>query len=91
MTKLFFRLFLSEHMADKEKQEIVVKSLGLDWTLVQPVALVDKPVVGSYLASDSGATGRQMISRTDLAAFIAKELEAPAYDGMTVTLSGAVN
>lgn len=91
MTKLFFQMFLREHMADKEKQENLVKSSGLEWTLVQPVALVDKPVVGHYMASDSGEMGGSMISRSDLAAFIAQELETPRHVAMTVTMSGAVS
>jgi uncharacterized protein YbjT (DUF2867 family) len=51
MTKLFFRLLLKEHMADKEKQENLVKASGLDWTLVQPVALTDRPATGQWFAS----------------------------------------
>jgi uncharacterized protein YbjT (DUF2867 family) len=90
MNKLFFQMFLREHMADKEKQEVLVKSSGLDWTLVQPVALVDQPVVGRYMTSNTGAIGGSMISRADLATFIVQELEAPCHKGLTVTLSGDV-
>jgi uncharacterized protein YbjT (DUF2867 family) len=75
-------------MADKEQQEAVVKASAADWTLVQPVALVDKPIVGQWTASKVGAIGCSMISRTDLATFIAHELARPQHLGMTVTLSG---
>lgn len=37
MAKFFFKVLLKEHMADKEKQEILVKASGLDCMLVQPV------------------------------------------------------
>jgi len=89
LNRLFFRLVLREHMADKALQEAVVKASAADWTLVQPVALVDKPILGQWTASQVGAIGGSMISRTDLAAFIAQELVRPQHLGMTVTLSGA--
>lgn len=89
MNRLFFQMFLSEHMADKEKQEFVVKASGLDWTIVQPVALVDKPVVGRWSSSPDGTIDGAMISRTDLAAFVTQELQSLRHHGMMVTLSGA--
>lgn len=89
LNRLFFRLVLREHMADKERQEAVVKASATDWTLVQPMALVDQPILGRWTASHAGAIGGSMISRTDLAAFIAQELARPQHLGMTVTLSGA--
>jgi uncharacterized protein YbjT (DUF2867 family) len=89
LNRLFFRLVLREHMADKELQEAAVKASAADWTLVQPVALVDKPILGRWTASKVGAIGGNMISRTDLAAFIAQELARPQHLGMAVTLSGA--
>jgi uncharacterized protein YbjT (DUF2867 family) len=89
LNRLFFRLVLREHMADKELQEAAVKASAADWTLVQPVALVDKPILGQWTASNVAAIGGSMISRTDLAAFIAQELARPQHLGMTVTLSGA--
>lgn len=36
--RLFYRTGLREHMADKERQEILVKASGLDWTLALLVA-----------------------------------------------------
>jgi uncharacterized protein YbjT (DUF2867 family) len=91
MNKLFFRFVLREHMADKERQEAAVKLSALDWTLVHPVALVDKPILGRWTASVDGETGGAMIARADLAAFIVKELASPEHLRMTVTVSGATD
>ena len=88
LVKLFYALLLREQMADKERQEPLIKASGLDWTIVQPVALTDKPPVGRWTASASGDVGAQEISRGDVAAFIVGELAAPAFSGATVTLSG---
>jgi uncharacterized protein YbjT (DUF2867 family) len=89
MMRLFFRLVLREHMADKEKQEALVKASGLDWTIMQPVALTDRPAKGAWFASDAGKFGKPELSRADLAAFIAGELADPAHISRTVTISGA--
>ncbi len=43
---------LREHMADKEKQEALVKASRLDWTLVQPVGLTDGPPTRPLFALD---------------------------------------
>jgi uncharacterized protein YbjT (DUF2867 family) len=91
MNKLFFQLVLREHMADKERQEAVVRASDTDWTLVHPVALVDTPVLERWTASTDGKIAGPMISRTDLAAFIADELSHPARVGVTVSVSGATH
>jgi uncharacterized protein YbjT (DUF2867 family) len=88
MTKLFFRLLLREQMADKEKQEPLVKASGLDWTLVQPVGLTEG-AAGEDFASASGEVKKLTISRAGVAAFIARELADPAYRGKSVALSAS--
>ncbi len=88
LVKLFYRLLLREQMADKERQEPLVKASRLDWTIVQPVALTDGPPTGRWLASRTGQTSSPEISRADVAAFIVEELLKPGYRGATVTLSG---
>ncbi len=88
MFKLFYAVVLREHMADKEQQESVLRQSGLDWTLVQPVGLVDQPVTGQYCARADGTIGKQTISRADLAQFIARCLGNPADIGQSLALSG---
>jgi uncharacterized protein YbjT (DUF2867 family) len=86
--KLFYRLFLREQMADKEQQEKLIKASGLDWTLVQPVGLTNRPAAGAWLASPSGEIGKPTVSRADLGAFIAAELAASGHMRQTVAVSG---
>jgi uncharacterized protein YbjT (DUF2867 family) len=88
MTKLFFRLVLKEHMADKEMQETMVKASGLDWTLVQPVALTDRPATGQWLASDEGRIRKTEVSRSDVASFLVGELVESRHNLQTVAISG---
>lgn len=86
--RLFYLTVLREHMADKEKQEQVVKASGLDWTLIQPVGLTDAPGTGRWLADTNGMIRRQQMSRTDVAAFLISLLSDPPYARVTVSLSG---
>jgi putative NADH-flavin reductase len=86
--RLFYRTVLREHMADKEKQEALVKSSGLDWTLVQPVGLTDKPATNTWLADTSGVIRRQQMSRADVAAFLVSLLPSKEYSRATIALSG---
>jgi hypothetical protein len=67
--KLFYRTVLREHMADKEKQEALVKASGLDWTLVQPVGLTDGPATNNWLADKNGKIRRQQMSPPTLRRF----------------------
>ncbi len=86
--KLFYRTVLREHMADKEKQEVLVKASTLDWTLVQPVGLTNAKPTGDWLADTSGRIRRQQISRADVAAFIVSLLESGNCLRETMALSG---
>jgi uncharacterized protein YbjT (DUF2867 family) len=86
--KLFYRTVLREHMADKEHQETVVKASGLDWTLVQPVALNDKPGTHNWLASAQGVIRSNEMSRADVAQFLLSILQTKDYSRSTVALSG---
>ncbi len=86
--KILFYLFMRELMADKERQEAVLKASDLDYVLVQPVGLTDAPATGQWLASATGETRKMRISRKDVAAFIAEEVDHPRYHRQTVALSG---
>ena len=89
MHKRIFRwLLLREQMNDKEQQENLVKSSGLDWTLVQPVGLTDGAATGRWLASTKGERRKRTISRIDLAAFIVDNLSEARYTHQTVVMSG---
>jgi uncharacterized protein YbjT (DUF2867 family) len=86
--KLFYRTVLREHMADKERQEALVKASALDWTLIQPVGLTDGPATKNWLADRTGQIRRQQISRADVAAFLVSLVGDEHYSRATVSLSG---
>ncbi len=86
--RLFYRTILREHMADKEKQEILVKASELDWTIVQPVGLTDGKATANWLADTTGKIRRRQISRADVAAFLLTLIDGRTYQRATVALSG---
>ena len=86
--KLFYRIVLREHMADKENQEQVVKGSGLDWTLVQPVGLTDGPATRHCMVDTTGVIRRQQMSRADVAAFLVSLVGNADYVRASVALSG---
>lgn len=86
--RLYLRIFLSDLMADKERQEALLKASGLDYTIVQPVALTDSAAAGAWVASAEGAIGKQQVSRADLANFIITEATEGQHHRQTVAFSG---
>jgi uncharacterized protein YbjT (DUF2867 family) len=86
--KLFYIIALREHMRDKEQMELLVKASGLDWTLVQPVGLDDKPGTGKALVTTDGAIRGNMVSRQDVADLILHLLTERSHVGESVVISG---
>jgi putative NADH-flavin reductase len=77
---VIFPLLLKKVYADKNRQETIVRDSGLDWILVRPSVLNDKPGRGPVRAltdlSDFHGGG---ISRADVAAFVLDQLHAEAW------------
>ena len=62
--RLIFPLLLRKVYADKNRQEAIVRDSGLDWVLVRPAVLNDKPGRGTIraltdLSSFHGGTIRE--------------------------------
>jgi uncharacterized protein YbjT (DUF2867 family) len=69
--RLIFPLLLRKVYADKDRQEAMVRNSGLDWVLVRPTILNDKPGGAEIRAMTalSGVHGGT-ISRQDVAKFV---------------------
>ena len=64
--------------ADMARMEDEIRQSGLDWTIVRPPRLTDKPPTGRYrTALNRSVRGGHTISRADLAAAILKLLDDP--------------
>lgn len=63
------RTFLKNVCADMRRGEEVVRASGLDWTIVRPPRLTDKPATGRYRSAiDRNLPRGFTVSRADLAA-----------------------
>ena len=82
-----FPLLLKRVYDDKDVQEWIIRSSGLDWTIVRPGLLTNSPATGRYrvlTASEDWRFG--MISRADVADFLVRQVDDRALIGTTPLL-----
>jgi putative NADH-flavin reductase len=80
LVKPIVRATMLRHVcADMRRAEDEVRESGLDWTIMRPPRLTDKPAAGTYrTATDRILRHGLVISRADLAACILALIEDPA-------------
>ena len=72
---------------DKDVQEWIIKSSGLDWTIVRPGLLTNSPATGQYRVLTAPNDWRfGTISRADVADFIVRQIDDRALIGTTPLL-----
>ena len=86
---VMFGLLLRRAYADHVGQEEVVRSSGLNWTIVRPGAFTDGPRTGDYRHGfDSQDRSTELkISRADVAEFLLAQASDPAHRRDAVSLS----
>ncbi len=79
------RRVLREHYADLALMEEAVAGSGLDWTIVRPPRLTDRPLTGSYRTAYGRNLRRGLtISRADVAHLMLGLVSEPDSAGQTV-------
>jgi putative NADH-flavin reductase len=87
IAKPLLRSFLRAVYADMARMEQAVRRSGLDWTILRPPRLTDRPRTGRYrTAIDRGVPGGYFISRADLADAILTLLEDRRTFGAAVAI-----
>jgi putative NADH-flavin reductase len=82
-----FPLFLKRVYDDKDVQEWIIRSSGLDWTIVRPGLLTNRPATGRYRVLPAAQEWRfGVISRADVADFIVRQVDDRALIGATPLL-----
>ncbi len=86
---LMFGILLRRAMVDHERQELIVRESGLDWTIVRPAAFTDEPATGCYKHGSMMDEGELALKlpRADVAEFMLSQLEHPQYLHQTPALS----
>lgn len=78
--RLVFPLLLRKVYADKNRQEATVRDSGLDWVLVRPAVLNDKPGRGTIRAlTDLAGFHGGSISRDDVANFVLDQVRTDTW------------
>ena len=82
-----FPLLLKRVYDDKDVQEWIVKSSGLDWTIVRPGLLKNSPATGRYRVLTASKDWRfGAISRADIADFLVRQVNDRTLIGTTPLL-----
>lgn len=86
--RLAARTLLRELYDDMRLMEQIVRESPLDWTFVRPTRLLDGPPTGTCRVQDgSTPPGGWQVTRTDVARFIAQELEDHRWSRAAPTLA----
>ena len=79
---------LREHYADVALMEDVLRDSTLDWTIVRPPRLTNKPLTGHYRTAIGQNLRRgSLISRADVAHLMLHSLQQPELIGQTVGIA----
>jgi len=84
---VIFPLLLKRVYDDKDVQEWIIRSSGLDWTIVRPGLLTNNPATGRYrvlTVAQDWRFGR--ISRADVADFLIRQVDDRSLIGTTPLL-----
>jgi putative NADH-flavin reductase len=74
---------------DKDRQEAVLRSSGLDWIVVRPGFLTDGPASSNFLAlNDLDGVRAGRISRADVAMFVVRQLVDGRFLHQTPLVTG---
>lgn len=75
--RFLIKTLAKEIWADKDRQEEAIMESSLDYLIVRPGGLTDKPARGMWTEMREGESGkgRQMIARADMADYILQRLE----------------
>jgi hypothetical protein len=82
------KTILRAHYADLAQMEDVLRACDLDWTIVRPPRLTNKPVTGKYrTAIGRNLPGGSVISRADVADYMLRAISLPETVRQTVGIA----
>ena len=78
--RVFLPLLLRKVYDDKNRQEDIIRATALDWTIVRPTILNDKPAQGHVRAlTDLSTVHGGSIARADVADFVVQQLSLDTW------------
>ncbi|RVV97167.1 NAD-dependent epimerase/dehydratase family protein [Mesobaculum littorinae] len=86
--RIIMPLMLRKVYADKDRQEAVIRDSGLDWVIVRPSVLNDKPGHGAARALlDLSKFHGGTIARSDVADFVVDQIDSDTFLGQAPLLT----
>jgi putative NADH-flavin reductase len=86
--KIPFRLVFGRAYDDKSVQEDLIRKSSLDWIIARPVVLTNGPQTGRYrVLAESTEWRNGLISRADVADFLAQQIDCDDYLGKAPVLA----
>jgi len=83
------KVALREHYADLALMEDILRDSGLDWTVVRPPRLTDRPLTGRYrTAYGQNIRGGWFIPRADVAHYMLSALGQPETIKQVIGIAG---
>jgi putative NADH-flavin reductase len=80
LQRLPFQAVFGRAYADKSRQERLIRQSALDWTIVRPGVLTNGPRTGRFhILSEPSQWRNGMISRTDVADFLVRQIVDRTY------------
>jgi nucleoside-diphosphate-sugar epimerase len=86
--KAFFTLVIRPQVADHVRQEEIVRTSGLDWTVVRSVVLEGTETDTPAKVDLEDQVASWKVSRTQLADVLAQAVDRDDWQGRTVSVSG---
>ena len=87
LQRLPFQIVFGRAYEDKGLQERLIKESRLDWTIARPGILTDGPRTGRYkILSEASQWRNGIISRSDAAEFLVRQIEDKTYVGQAPVL-----
>ena len=87
--KAFF-FVIRPQVVDHERQEALVRSSGLDWTVVRPVVLEDVKTDAPAQVDLEDRVASLKVSRTQVARVLAEAVDRPDWHQQTVSVSASL-
>jgi putative NADH-flavin reductase len=88
LPRIFIATLLRDVYRDKTAGEVVLRQSSLDWTLVYPTGLVDRPATGQYRAAARlSLHGFPTVARADVATFLLSQIDDKTFVRAGVLIS----
>lgn len=82
------KAMLRRHYADLALMEEILRDSGLDWTVIRPPRLTDKPLAGTYRTAYGQNLRRgALVSRADVAHLMLRVLDQPEAIGQVIGIA----